>query len=93
VTANEAARLLAALSRAEIALVQRDPVATALLAQAARDAEGLAPAPALALAARMARAADISGTAPADAAVRKVVQALCRVAQQDATAALVGAAR
>ena len=92
-TANEATRLLAALSRAEIALVQRDPVATPLLAQAARDAEGLAPGPALAAAARMARAADISGVAPVDAAVRKVVQALCRVAQQDATAVLLRGAQ
>jgi hypothetical protein len=92
VTATEAARLLAALSRTEIALVQRDPVAIPLLAQAARDADGLPPGPALAAAASMARAADICGGAPADAAVRKVIQALCRVAQQDATAALLRAA-
>ena len=91
-TAIEAVRLLAALSRAEIALVQQDRVATALLAQAARDADGLAPGPAVAAAARMARAVDLSGHAPANAATRKVVQALCRVAQQDATAALLRAA-
>jgi hypothetical protein len=92
VTAIEAVRLVAALARAEIALVQKDPVAAALLAQAARDADGLTPGPALAAAARMARAVDLSGDAPPAAATRKVVQALCRVAAQHAQAALLRAA-
>jgi hypothetical protein len=88
VTATEALRLVAALARAEIALVRRDPVAPALLAQAARDADGLPPGPAVAAAARMARAMDLAGAAPGAAAARKVVQALCRVAAHDAQAAL-----
>ncbi|MDX6646397.1 MAG: hypothetical protein QOK40_2124 [Miltoncostaeaceae bacterium] len=87
-TAIEAVRLVAALARAEIALVRKDPVAAALLAQAARDADGLTPGPAVAAAARMARDVDLSADAPAAAATRKVVQALCRVAAQDAQAAL-----
>jgi hypothetical protein len=88
VTATEAVRLVAALARAEIALVSRDRAAAALLAQAARDADGLAPGPVVAAAARLARAADLTDRAPAAAAARKVVQALCRVASQDAQAAL-----
>jgi hypothetical protein len=88
VTAIEAVRLVAALARVEIALVQRDRVAAALLAQAARDAEGLPPGAALAAAARMARAVDFSDRSPGAVAIRKVVQALCRAAAQDAEAAL-----
>ena len=62
-----------------MALVRRDPVAAALVAQAARHAEGLPPAPAVAAAARLARAVDTTG-APEQAAARKVVQALVRSA-------------
>lgn len=78
-TAEEAVRLCAALAQCEIALVRRDAVAPALLAQAARHAEGLAPGPLVAEAARLARAAAGDAGPEADAA-RKAVQALCRAA-------------
>lgn len=75
-------------SQAEIALVRRDPVAGSLLAQAARAAEGLAPGRALAAAASLARSVDLGSRAPAAAAARKVAQALCRLALQQAAGAL-----
>lgn len=80
-TRADAVRLSAALAQCEIALVRRDAVAPALLAQAARHAEGLAPGPWVAEAARLARAAPVSEPpGAADAARRKAVQALCRAA-------------
>jgi len=81
-------RLAASLAQCEMALVRRDPVAAALVAQAARHAEGLQPGPALAEAALLARAADPSGGSDAEAAARKVVQALVRSAQIEAEAGL-----
>lgn len=86
--AVHAVRLAALCAQAEIALVRRDPVAAALLAQAARAAEGLAPAEELAAAAALARRVDLTERAPASAACRKVVQALCRTALQSAQAGL-----
>jgi hypothetical protein len=77
-------RLAAALAQCEMALVRRDPVAGALLAQAARHAEGLEHGEALAAAADLARASDPAG----DRAARKVVQALVRSALIDADAEL-----
>jgi hypothetical protein len=90
VTRAEAVRLVAALAQCEIAMVRRDPVAGPLLAQAARAAEGLSPGPLVAAAARMARL--IGGDAPPEAAAagRKVAQALCRAAVQEAQAVLLG---
>ena len=73
-----------------MALVRRDPVAGPLLAQAARAADGLEPGPALAAAARLAREVDLADPAPGPAACRKVAQALCRLAGQQACAAILG---
>ena len=81
-------RLSAALAQCEIALVRRDPVAPALLSQAARHADGLGPGPLVAAAARLARACDPAGRSPREMACRKVVQALVRAAAIDAEAAL-----
>ena len=81
-------RLAASLAPCAMALVRRDPVAAALVAPAARHAEGLEPGPALAEAALLARAADLSGGSGAQAAARKVVQALVRSALIDAEAGL-----
>jgi hypothetical protein len=87
----EALRVAGWVAQCEIALVRRDPVAGALLAQAARAADGLPPGPALAAAARLARTTDLADRAPGPAACRKVAQALCRVAAQRSGAALLGA--
>ncbi len=84
----EAVRLSAALAQCDIALVRRDPVAPALLSQAARHAEGLGPGPLVAAAARLARACDPAGGSREEMACRKVVQALVRAAAIDAEAAL-----
>jgi hypothetical protein len=84
-------RLVAALAQCEIALVRRDPTAPALLAQAARHAEGLPGWEEAEAAARLARSVDPAGAAPAERACRKVVQALCRCALQRAQAALLSA--
>jgi hypothetical protein len=81
-------RLVGSLAQCEMALVRRDPVAPALLAQAARHAEGLPQGPAVAAAARLARAADPAGGSPEQAAARKVAQALVRAAVIDAEAGL-----
>ena len=81
-------RLAASLAQCEIALVRRDPVAPALVAQAARHAEGMPSGAAAAAAARLARAADPAGTSPEAAAGRKVVQALVRCAAIEAEAGL-----
>ena len=84
----DALRLSAALAQCDIALVLRDPVAPALLSQAARHADGLGPGPLVAAAARLARACDPAGRSPQAMACRKVVQALVRTAAIDAEAAL-----
>jgi hypothetical protein len=81
-------RLVASLAQCEIALVRRDAVATALVAQAARHADGMPSGPAAAAAAHLARAVDPAGPAPQSAAARKVVQALVRCAAIEAEAEL-----
>lgn len=86
------ARLHAALAQCEMALVRRDNVAAALLAQAARHAEGLPGGDLVAAAARLVRAVDVGGGESAERAARKVAQALCRSALQTTEAALIGAA-
>jgi hypothetical protein len=81
-------RLVASLAQCEIALVRRDAVAAALVAQAARHADGMTSGPAAAAAARLARASDPAGTSREEAAARKVVQALVRSAAIEAEAEL-----
>lgn len=86
----EAVRLVAALAAVEMSLVRRDAVAGPLLAQAARAADGLE------CGALVAAARDLMRDAPAGeddalaAARRKVVQALCRAAAQQAQSAALG---
>jgi hypothetical protein len=92
VSRSDAVRLCAALAQCEIALVRRDPVAAALLAQAARHADGLGPGPLVHAAAALARRLDPAAAGPEQAAGRKVVQALCRAAACEAEAALLGSA-
>jgi hypothetical protein len=92
-TGPEAVRLNAALAQCEISLVLGDPVAAALLSQAARHARGLGPAPLVDAAARLARTIGSNGDGPAGAAGRKVVQALCRAAACEVEASLLGMAR
>lgn len=89
-SAVDAVRVVAVLAQCEIALVRRDPVATALLAQAARHAEGRPEGELVAAAARLARAADLTAPSGDARAARKVVQALCRGALQRAQAELLG---
>jgi hypothetical protein len=84
----ELVRLTASLAQCEMALVRRDPVAGALLAQAARHASGLPSGPAAEAAAALARACDPAGDSAEAAAVRKVVQALVRSALIEAEAGL-----
>lgn len=91
--AVDALRLTAALAQCEIALVRRDPVAGALLAQAARAADGLPAGPLVAQAAALARRLDPGDTGPGATAARKVVQALCRAAAQQAQAELLSERR
>ena len=81
-------RLTASLAQCEMALVRRDAVAAALLAQAARHAEGLPQGPAVAAAARLARATDPTGRSDEGDAVRKATQALVRSALIEAEAGL-----
>lgn len=81
-------RLTASLAQCEMALVRRDAVAAALLAQAARHAEGLPQGPAVAAAARLARANDPAGPSDEGDAVRKATQALVRAALIEAEAGL-----
>ena len=88
VTPADALRVGWFTAQAEMALVRRDPVAGPLLSQAARAADGLEPGPPLAAAARLARAVDLTDPAPGPAACRKVAQALCRLAGQQACAAI-----
>jgi hypothetical protein len=78
-------RVAAALAQCEMALVRHDPVAGALLTQAARHADGMSGAGAAAAA-----AAALHRAAGEDAAVRKVVQALTRAAVIENDAALLG---
>ncbi len=82
----EAVRLVAMLGAIEMCLVRRDAVTGPLLAQAARAAAGTASAPYVEAAARLARAHDLRDVAPGVAPVRKVTQALCRAAAQEAQA-------
>ncbi len=83
-------RLLATLAQCEMALVRRDAVAVALLAQARRMAEGLPADPLVAAAADLSRTTDLSQPTPAARAARKVAQALCRAALNETEAALLG---
>lgn len=85
--AGTSLRLVAALAQCEIALVRRDAVAGPLLAQAARAAEGLPVGPRVRAAAGLMRDGE-----PSDA-LRKVAQALCRAALQDAQADVLRIAR
>lgn len=91
-SAADAVRVVAALAQCEIALVRRDPVAAALLAQAARHAEGRPEGPLVAAAAALARAADVTAAGGDARAARKAVQALCRAALQAAQAELLAGA-
>jgi hypothetical protein len=86
------ARLHASLAQCEMALVRRDAVAAALLAQAARHARGLPDGDLVAGAAGIARALDLAADDTPARAARKVAQALCRAALQTTEAALLGAA-
>lgn len=81
-------RLLATLAQCEMALVRRDAVAVALLAQARRMAEGLPAGPLVAAAADLCRQVDLAQATPASQAARKVAQALCRAALNETEAAL-----
>ncbi|HMM49592.1 MAG TPA: hypothetical protein PKE32_08295 [Miltoncostaeaceae bacterium] len=85
-------RLHAILAQCEMALVRRDAVVVALLAQATRHADGLAGARLVDQAAVLARAVDLAGATPPQRAARKVTQALCRSALHMTEAALWGAA-
>lgn len=89
-TTGDHTRLLAALAQCEMALVRRDAVAVALLAQAARHAEGMPADPLVAAAAALARDVDLGQPTPAARASRKVAQALCRAALNQTEAALLG---
>lgn len=83
---EEAVRLLGLCAQCEMALVRRDAVVVALLAQASRAApEGIA-ASALAQAATMVRGSDVIGDSADARAARKAVQALTRIATQEAQA-------
>lgn len=73
-------RLEAILSQCEMALVRRDPVASALLVQAARHGHGHDCGEFIAHAAALARGVDLAGEAAHERAARKVAQALCRAA-------------
>lgn len=84
---DEAIRLLGLCAQCEMALVRRDAVVVALLAQASRAAPEGIPARALAHAANMARTSDLLGDTGEARAARKAVQALNRIATQEAQAA------
>lgn len=83
-------RLLSVLAQCEMALVRRDAVAVALLAQARRMAEGMPGGPLVAAAADLSRSIDLTQPVPAARAARKVAQALCRAALNETEAALLG---
>lgn len=84
-------RLLAVLAQCEMALVRRDAVAAALLAQASRHAAGLPAGDVVAAAAGLVRAVDVTGSTAGERAARKAAQALCRTALQQTEAALLAA--
>lgn len=87
-TGADALRVVASASVAEMALTRRDPLASVLLAQAARGADGVEGGAALAAAARLTRAIDPGESDATAFAARKAAQALCRVAIQEAQASL-----
>jgi hypothetical protein len=93
VSAPDALRLVGLTAQCEMALVRRDAVAPALLAHAARAAEGLPEGLWLDEAARIARTVDLAADRPEARAARKVAQALVRLAAQTAQAALLDAGR
>ena len=80
----DALRVVGLASQAEMALVRRDAVAGALLAQAARAAEGTPAGPLLSEAARLERAE------PGREAVRQAALSLCRMGLQEAQADALG---
>ncbi|MBI2683924.1 MAG: hypothetical protein HYX33_00795 [Actinobacteria bacterium] len=85
----DAVAIVAAAAQAEMALNRGDPVAGALVALAARSAAAVVGGRELALAAEITRRVDVTAPTPAAAASRKVAQALCRSALQQAQAALI----
>lgn len=82
VNRSDALRAVAQVAQCEIALVRRDPVAAALLAQAARAVAGLPCGDHLALAAEIARDHDPTATTPEARARHKALQAMVRHAAQ-----------
>ncbi len=80
----DALRVVALAAQAEIALVRRDDVAGALLAQAARAADGMPAGAVLGEAARVLRAG------PGREAVRQVALSLCRMGLHEAQADVLG---
>lgn len=82
-------RAVSAVAIAEMALNRRDPVAGALLAQATRAMGGLPREREVALAAQIVRRVDISSPQDEPFAVRKVAQALCRIALCELQAAAI----
>ena len=87
-TRSEAVRLVAQIAQCEIALVRRDAVAGPLLSQAARAAEGREPSELLVTAAGLARTHDVGASDAASRARHKVIQALTRMAAQQAQSAV-----
>ena len=85
----DAVGIVAAAAQAEMALNRGDPVAAALVALAARAAATSVGGRELALAAQITRRVDVGASTPTAAASRKVAQALCRSALQQAQAALI----
>lgn len=81
-------RLAGSLAQCEMALVRRDAVAAALIAQAARHAEGLPEEALVTAAARLTRSCDLTGGTAEAAAARKAAQALVRAAVIGAEAGL-----
>lgn len=80
-------RVVTLAAQAEMALVRRDDVAGALLAQAARAAEGMPCGPVLSA------AADAVRSGGDDEAVRRAALSLCRIGLQEAQVGALGAAR
>lgn len=83
-TRTQAVRLVAAMAAVEMALVRKDPVAGPLLAQARRAGEGTAAGEWLGHAAALSKGRDLAAAEAFHC--RKVVQALCRAAAQQAQA-------
>lgn len=90
-TRSEAVRLVAQIAQCEIALVRRDAVAGPLLSQAARAAEGREPSELLVTAAALAREQGAGASEAGAHARHKVIQALTRMAAQQAQSAALGA--